>query len=43
MMSITIPGHWETYLLDHERIIDALSKKDPRRISKEKYWVMILR
>lgn len=28
MMSITIPGHWETYLLDHERIIDALSKKD---------------
>jgi DNA-binding GntR family transcriptional regulator len=32
MMSITIPGHWETYLLDHKKIIDAFSKKDAKLV-----------
>ncbi len=34
MVSITIPGHWEKYLLDHKMIIDALVKRDARLVGK---------
>jgi DNA-binding GntR family transcriptional regulator len=28
MICVVIPGHLETYILDHERILDAISRKD---------------
>jgi DNA-binding GntR family transcriptional regulator len=34
LTSVTIPGYLEQYVIDHEKIIDSITKKDPVRARK---------